>query len=84
MGVADILSTIDGEIAILQRARALLIGESAGSTKKAGKRLTLSVKTPNQAAKKAGKNRHLTPEGRRRIAEAVKRRWEKHRKAASK
>lgn len=77
MGVADILSTIDREIAILQQARALLSQDSAVELKKAG--LTL---TANATRKKQKKHR-LTPEGRRRIAEAVKRRWEKHRKEAS-
>ena len=75
MGVADILSTIDREIAILQQARALLTGESAVRPGKAG------VTFPANTSKK---KRRLTPEGRRRIAEAVKRRWEKHRKEASK
>jgi hypothetical protein len=38
----------------------------------------------NGALKKgAGKKRHLTPEGRKRISEAVRRRWERERKAAT-
>lgn len=78
MGVADILSTIDREIAVLQQVRALLNGDSAVGPNKAG------LAFPTNAAKKNPKKRRLTPEGRKRIAEAVKRRWEKHRKAASK
>ena len=73
MGVSDILKQIDQEIAQLQHARALLAGKEAkkGNT------------TP--AASKPGKKkkRNLTPEGRKRIAEAVKRRWAEQRKAAS-
>lgn len=71
MGVADILQHIDHEIAQLQRARALLSGG-------AGKTSTAS----GTVVAKGKKRRRLTPEGRKRIAEAVKRRWEKQRKAA--
>ena len=76
MGVSEILTQIDREIAQLQHARALLTGKAASATKKA-------KATP--AAKKTGqkKKRKLTPEGRKRIAEAVKRRWAEQRKAAS-
>ena len=71
MGVSEILTQIDREIAQLQQARALLSG---GATQ-AGSAV---------AGKKTGKKkRNLTPEGRKRIAEAVKRRWAEQRKAAS-
>jgi hypothetical protein len=68
VGVAEILSQIDREIAQLQKARDLL----AGSQSK-------SKSAP--AAQKPAKKRRLTPEGRRRIAEAVKRRWAEQKKA---
>jgi hypothetical protein len=71
VGVADILQQIDQEIAQLQRARALLHGSASKTTK-------ASV---TGAARSRKKKRNLTPEGRRRIAEAVKRRWERQRKA---
>lgn len=74
MGVSDIVAQIDREIAQLQQARALLVG---GVTS-AGKR-TVFV-----APKTVKKQRNLTPEGRKRIAEAVKRRWAEQRKAAAK
>jgi hypothetical protein len=74
VGVAEILSQIDREIAQLQQARALLAGQaSPAKTKK--------VKTPTNR-KKTRKKRNLTPEGRKRIAEAVKRRWAEQKKAA--
>lgn len=74
MGVSEILAQIDREIAQLQQARALLSGTGAARTSKAG--------ATAKPAKK--KKRNLTPEGRRRIAEAVKRRWaEQKKKAAS-
>ena len=69
MGVSDILAQIDHEIAQLQQARALLGGGAAPAPKK-----EKAASAP--AAKKAAKKkRNLTPEGRQRIAEAVKRRW---------
>lgn len=73
MGVTEILAQIDREIAQLQQARALLNGSSNGKyTKSAG-----------VSTKATRKKRRLTPEGRRRIAEAVKRRWAEQRKAAA-
>lgn len=76
MGVSDILSQIDREIAQLQQARALLGGGRTIAPKKAA---------AAPAARKSGKKkRNLTPEGRKRIAEAVKRRWAEQKKAAGK
>jgi len=37
----------------------------------------------NPVVRKSSKKRNLTPEGRRRIAEAVKRRWAEQKKAAA-
>lgn len=74
MGVSEILAQIDREIAQLQQARALLGGAAATPRK--------SAQAP--VAKKTGKTkRNLTPEGRKRIAEAVRRRWAEQRKSAS-
>lgn len=73
MGVREILLQIDQEIAQLERARALLkAGASSNGFHPSGTR-----------KHRRKKNRNLTPEGRRRIAEAQKRRWEKERKAAA-
>ena len=71
MGVAEILSQIDREIAQLQQARALL----GGSAK---------VKRAAPVSKGGRKKRNLTPEGRKRIAEAVKRRWARQKAASGK
>jgi hypothetical protein len=71
--MTDILAAIDAEIAQLQHARALIIGAGAGK-RKPGR--------PVGTGKK--KKRKLTPEGRRRIAEAVKRRWAAQKAAAKK
>ncbi len=74
MGVSEILAQIDREIAQLKQARALLGGASAKNSRKSA----------IPAAKKVTKKkRNLTPEGRKRIAEAVKRRWAEQKKAAT-
>jgi len=73
VGVKEILYQIDREIAQLQQARALLKGGAATNGFHANG-------TKNHGRKKS---RHLTPEGRKRIAEAQKRRWERERKAAA-
>jgi hypothetical protein len=70
--VSEILAQIDREIAQLQRARALLNGGSASTASFAA----IGKKT-------AKKKRRLTPEGRKRIAEAVRRRWAEQKKAAA-
>lgn len=75
MGVSEILVQIDREIALMQQARAVLAGSGPASS---GKRAVSATR------KTAKKKRNLTPEGRKRIAEAVKRRWaEQKKKAAS-
>jgi hypothetical protein len=75
MGVSDILVQIDREIAQLQQARALLAGGAAKAPKKAA--------AAPAAKKPLKKKRNLTPEGPKRIAEAVKRRWAEQKKATS-
>ena len=72
MGISEILAQIDKEIAQLKQARALLGGKVAPPVKKAA-----------AAPRKTAKKRNLTPEGRKRIAEAVKRRWAEQKKTAS-
>ena len=66
MGVAEILAQIDQEIAQLQRARTLWTNSSNGS---------------NGNGLHSRKKRNLTPEGRKRISEAVRRRWARQRKS---
>lgn len=78
MEVKQIVGELEKEIARLKEARALLAGGSSGAARRgrpAGR--------PAAAPKKAGKRR-LTPEGRKRISEALKRRWAARRKGAAK
>jgi hypothetical protein len=81
MGIENLISEIDAEIVRLQEARALLAGAAAPGVKKVGRpaKATVVVKTAAKAVKK--KKRNLTPEGRARIAAAVKARWAKQKKA---
>ncbi len=77
MEVSEIIASIDREIAQLQRARALL---SSGRTSLPKK---LPVKSASTDARKTAKRtkRALSPEGRRRIAEAQRKRWAARRKS---
>ena len=84
MDVSKIVAEIDAKIASLQQARAVLVGLDAdvsvvakprrgrpkGSTKAAK-----AIKAITTAAKPSKRKRNLTPEGRKRIADAMKRRW---------
>ena len=78
MGVSEILAQIDREIAQLQHARSVLGGKAAPAAKKAA-----AAPAAKKTGKRRKKKRNLTPEGRKRIAEAVKRRWAEQKKAAS-
>jgi len=76
--VSRILAEIDAQISKLQQARALL-AESAQPTRNGPGR----PKGPAKAAAKKG-TRKLSPEGRKRIADAMKKRWAERRKQAAK
>jgi hypothetical protein len=84
VGVTEILVQIDRDLALLNQARALLTGNTvvAASQKKAAAHSAKKPATKKTAAKQpAKKTRNLSPEGRKRIAEAVKRRWAAQKKA---
>jgi hypothetical protein len=76
VGVSEILAQIDREIVRLQKARASLVrGEAPASNAYAAA----------SAANKPGvkKKRNLSPEGRKHIAESVKRRGAAKKKASA-
>ncbi|QMV19852.1 hypothetical protein GOB94_15045 [Granulicella sp. 5B5] len=81
MDVSKILAEIDEQIAALQSARGAILSLHTGAPVK-GKRGR--PKGSTNAAKPAKKKRNLTPEGRKRIADAMKRRWAAQRKEATK
>ncbi len=78
-----IVQEIDSEISRLQQARALLTGESSkrrpGRPKAAPAAAThKAAATP--AAKTGTRKRRLSPEGRKRIADAMRKRWAERKK----
>jgi hypothetical protein len=86
MDVRKIVAEIDAKIASLQQARAVLVeldesdlvqkprrGRPKGSTN-AAKAAAVKI------AKPTARKRNLSPEGRKRIADAMKRRWAERRK----
>jgi hypothetical protein len=73
MEMKQILAELDAEIALLQQAKALLSGETI-------KRAPGRPKGSTAAVPK--KKRNLSPEGRARIAAAVKARWARQKKAS--
>jgi hypothetical protein len=75
MTLSAILAEIDEEISKLKQARTLLADESVA---KRG-----PGRPKGSLGKSAKKKRNLTPEGRKRIAEAVRRRWAAQKKASS-
>lgn len=83
MALSDVLEHIDREIAILQQARDLLTGTEAEAPKPTRGRPKGSrkVKAAEDASPVKAK-RNLSPEGRKAIADAMKRRWADRRKSA--
>jgi hypothetical protein len=95
--VSRIIAEIDAQISKLQQARHLLAGTDvvavaavAAPSKpgrgrpKGSKNVKPAATAPATAPAKATRKRKLSPEGRKRIAEAMKRRWAERRKQAAK
>lgn len=82
MDVTRILSEIDAEIARLQQARTALTAIAGSGT--VAPRRGRPKGSVNKKTSAKGRKRNLTPEGRKRIAEAMKRRWAERRAAGSK
>jgi hypothetical protein len=80
MDVAKLLTEIDAEIERLQQARATIAGLNLGSSSVVAKPKRGRPKGSTNAPKAAKRKRNLSPEGRKRIAEAMKRRWAERRK----
>ena len=69
MAIDSILSQIDAEIARLTQVRKLLAGSGASAI------TTTTRKAKSAPAKSSRKARVLSPEARKRIADAQRRRW---------
>ena len=72
MAIKDLLAQIDAEIARLEQARSLLAANGEPEIRRGRPKKTSEVAATVKPVKK---KRNLTPEGRARIAAAVKRRW---------
>lgn len=83
MDVGRILSEIDAEIARLQQARTALIAIGVSGIV-AAKRGPGRPKGSGSKKTVKPRKRNLTPEGRKRIADAMKRRWAERRAAVAK
>lgn len=79
MEVSQIIAEIDAEISRLQKARELLSGKTVKTGKGPGR-----PKGSKNATTAVPSKRKLSPEGRKRIADAMKRRWAERRKLAAK
>jgi hypothetical protein len=81
--VSRIIAEIDTQISKLQQARDLLSGTTAAASKGRGR--PKGSKNASAAAPAAApRKRKLSPEGRKRIADAMKRRWAERRKLSAK
>jgi hypothetical protein len=82
MGIAEIIASIDRDISTLQKARTLIATRTSGGRKRGrpSKSAAAVMAFVSRPAKKR-KKRNLSPEGRKRIAEAQRRRWAAKRKA---
>lgn len=80
MEVNSILAEIDSQIERLQKAREALVGISSSPTRGRGRpRKEVTTSTPP-----AVRQRQLSPEGRKRIADAMKRRWAERKRTIAK
>lgn len=83
MDTTKVIAEIDQELSRLQHARAIVagLGGTAAPRKPGRPPLKLTGTIPAKASKKRG---GISPEGRKRIAEAMKRRWAERRAAQAK
>jgi hypothetical protein len=82
--VSRIIAEIDAQISKLQQARALLSGSPASAGRGRPKGSKNAVAAPPAAPAKAPRKRKLSAEGRKRIADAMKKRWAERRKQTAK
>lgn len=73
-----LIHEIDSEISRLQQARALLTGKP--TTRGPGRPKATTVIHTAAPKKTAKRKRRLSPEGRKRIADAMRKRWAERRK----
>jgi hypothetical protein len=81
--VEEILAGIDQELARLQNARNLLAGDQPRRGRPRGSKSAKKAAKAVKAAKPGRKKRKLSAEGRKRIADAMRKRWAERKKAAA-
>ncbi len=88
MDVSQILSAIDAEISRLQQARQAVAALDGASpipqAPRRGRPKASAAAQPEAAAAPRKRKRNLSPEGRKRIQEAMQRRWADRRKSSPK
>jgi hypothetical protein len=82
--VSRIVAEIDAQISKLQQARALLAGTIAPAAQAGRGRPKGSRNAAPAASATKPRKRKLSPEGRKRIADAMKKRWAERRKQNAK
>jgi len=86
--VSRIIAEIDAQISKLQQARALLAGATAPAVRNGRGRpkgsKNSAAAAPAAATTTTTRKRKLSPEGRKRIADAMKKRWAERRKQNAK
>jgi hypothetical protein len=82
--VSRIIAEIDAQISKLQQARALLAGTTAPTARAGRGRPKGSKNSASAAPATTPRKRKLSPEGRKRIADAMKKRWAERRKQNAK
>ncbi len=84
MEVSRIIAEIDAQISKLQQARELLAGADSVKRNGPGRPRGSKNAASSTPATTVSKKRKLTPEGRKRIADAMKRRWAERKKTPAK
>jgi hypothetical protein len=82
--VNRIIAEIDAQILKLQQARSLLAGTTTSAARTGRGRPKGSKNTASGTPATTPRKRKLSPEGRKRIAEAMKKRWAERRKQNAK
>jgi hypothetical protein len=82
--VSRIIAEIDAQISKLQQARALLSGTIAPAGRSGRGRPKGSKNSTAAVSQAPARKRKLSPEGRKRIADAMKKRWAERRKQNAK
>jgi hypothetical protein len=82
--VNRIIAEIDAQIVKLQQARSLLAGTTTSASPAGRGRPKGSKSTASAVSTTTPRKRKLSPEGRKRIADAMKKRWAERRKQSAK